>query len=129
VIQLIFYIVTKIKQILTAEKPTPESGTALISTCQKAAKPLQPYPDQAKLLSECQREAFDFIYESGNRGASTVEMAEKGILNASKKVCELRDRGAAIKSSLAPAQTYDSGERHKRVAYYVYLGWHNNIGG
>lgn len=126
-IQFIFYIVTKIKQILTAEKPTPESDTALTGNYQKAAKPLQPYPDQAEFLSECQKEAFDFIYESGNQGASTVDMAQKGLLNAPKKVSKLKDQGFAIKRYIAPAKTYESGNKHKRIAYYVYLGWHLNM--
>jgi hypothetical protein len=83
--------------------------------------------NSVKQLPDSLKEVFNLISRSGHRGISTVELGKKGILNASKKVSALKSRGALIKTSLAPAKNYKSGNKHKRVAHYSHVGWQFNM--
>lgn len=65
---------------------------------------------------------LELVIDSDISGVSTVELNQRGCLNPSKSISELRKQGAVIFTELRSVEDH-GGEIHQRVGHYIYCGW------
>lgn len=64
----------------------------------------------------------ELVIDAGDLGVTTLEAQQAGYLNPTKAVCELRMRGALIRTERCQA-TGSTGKLHRGIARYIYSGW------